>query len=153
MQYPIIAGASPIAQLVKNPPAMWETWVWSLGLEDPLEKGKATLQSSGLENSMDCIVNGVTKNWTGLSDFQLPHSILCLGYNGPLCFHLHSFLCPYPKFNPCLDRNVYLSFVKLPLICADKLDNSLFFLRNLSRSFMTIWILHSGFLGRCRVVI
>ena len=30
------------AQLVKNPPAMWETWVRSLGWEDPLEKGKAT---------------------------------------------------------------------------------------------------------------
>ena len=30
-----------MAQL-KNPPAMWETWVWSLGWEDPLEKGKAT---------------------------------------------------------------------------------------------------------------
>ena len=31
-----------VAQLVKNPPAMWETWVRSLGWEDPLEKGKAT---------------------------------------------------------------------------------------------------------------
>ena len=30
-----------VAQLVKNPPAMWETWVQSLGLEDPLEKGTA----------------------------------------------------------------------------------------------------------------
>ena len=27
--------ASLVAQLVKNPPAMWETWVWSLGWEDP----------------------------------------------------------------------------------------------------------------------
>ena len=43
-----------MAQLVKNPPAMRETWVRSLCWEDPLEKGKATkLQSSGLENSMD----------------------------------------------------------------------------------------------------
>ena len=31
-----------MAQLVKNLPAMWETWVRSLGGEDPLEKGKAT---------------------------------------------------------------------------------------------------------------
>ena len=31
-----------VAQLVKNPPAMRETWVRSLGWEDPLEKGKAT---------------------------------------------------------------------------------------------------------------
>ena len=34
--------ASLVAQLVKNLPAVWETWVWSLGCEDPLEKGKAT---------------------------------------------------------------------------------------------------------------
>ena len=38
-------GASLEAQMVKNPPAMWETWVWSLGWEDPLEKGKATHSS------------------------------------------------------------------------------------------------------------
>ena len=34
-----------VAQLVKNPPAMWETWVRSLGWEDPLEKGMATHSS------------------------------------------------------------------------------------------------------------
>ena len=34
-----------VAQLVKNLPAMQETWVWSLGWEDPLEKGKATHSS------------------------------------------------------------------------------------------------------------
>ena len=34
--------ASLVAQLVKNPPAMWETWVLSLCWEDPLEKGTAT---------------------------------------------------------------------------------------------------------------
>ena len=37
-----IHRASPVAQLVKNPPAMWETWIWSQDWEDPLEKGKAT---------------------------------------------------------------------------------------------------------------
>ena len=31
-----------MAQMVKNLPAMWETWAQSLGLEDPLEKGMAT---------------------------------------------------------------------------------------------------------------
>ena len=35
----------PVAQLAKNPPAMRETWVQSLGWEDPLEKGKATHSS------------------------------------------------------------------------------------------------------------
>ena len=37
--------ASTVAQLVKNPPAMQETWVRSLGWENPLEKGKATHSS------------------------------------------------------------------------------------------------------------
>ena len=37
--------ASLVAQLVKDPPAMWETWVWSPGWQDPLEKGKSTHSS------------------------------------------------------------------------------------------------------------
>ena len=37
--------ASLVAQLVKNLPAMQETWVRSLGWEDPLEKGKITQSS------------------------------------------------------------------------------------------------------------
>ena len=41
--YPLqYSWASLVAQLVKNLPAMWDTWVQSLGWEDPLEKGKAT---------------------------------------------------------------------------------------------------------------
>ena len=39
------AWASLVAQLVKNLPAMWETWVRSLGWDDALEKGKATHSS------------------------------------------------------------------------------------------------------------
>ena len=38
-------AASLVAQMVKQLPAMWETWVWSLGWKEPLEKGKATLSS------------------------------------------------------------------------------------------------------------
>ena len=37
--------ASLVAQLVKKPPVMQETWVWSLGQEDLLEKGMATHSS------------------------------------------------------------------------------------------------------------
>ena len=44
--YPLqYSWASLVAQPVKNLPAMWETWVRSLGWEDPLEKGKATHSS------------------------------------------------------------------------------------------------------------
>ena len=103
------------AQLVKNPPAMQETLVWSLGSGrspgegisyslqyswtslvaqlvkihqqcgrpgfDPWvrkipEEGKGyPLQYPGLENSLDCIVHGITKSWTWLSDF---HFTFCL---------------------------------------------------------------------------
>ena len=43
ISYPLqYSWASPVAQLVKNPLAMWETWDQSLGWEDPLEKGKTT---------------------------------------------------------------------------------------------------------------
>ena len=41
----LFARASLVAQTVKNPPAMWETWVQSLGWEDPLEKETATHSS------------------------------------------------------------------------------------------------------------
>ena len=34
-----------MSQMVKNPPVMLETWVWSLGQEDPLEKRMATHSS------------------------------------------------------------------------------------------------------------
>ena len=77
--YPLqYSWASLMAQLVKNLPAMWETWVQSLGWEDPLEKGKAPLQYSGLENSMDCIVHGVAKSRTRLSDFHF--TFLCVPF-------------------------------------------------------------------------
>ena len=47
------AGASLVVQMVKSLPAMQETWVQSLGLEDPLDKETATpLQYSCLKNSV-----------------------------------------------------------------------------------------------------
>ena len=55
--------ASLVAQLVKNLPAMWETWVRSLGWDDPLEKRKAT-HSSILAWRIPWIVRGVAKSWT-----------------------------------------------------------------------------------------
>ena len=50
--YPLqYCWASPMAQMVKNPPAMQDTWVWSLGWEDLLEEGMGNpLQCSYLEN-------------------------------------------------------------------------------------------------------
>ena len=67
----LACGASLVAQLVTNSPAMQETSVQSLGCEDPLEKGSYPSQHSGLENPMDCIAQGVAKSWARLSDFHL----------------------------------------------------------------------------------
>ena len=55
--------------MVKNLPAMKETWVQSLGQEDPLEKGMATHSISCLENSLErgawwATDHGVAKSWT-----------------------------------------------------------------------------------------
>ena len=65
---------SLVAQMVKNPPAMRETWVRSLGWEDPLEEGMA-IHSSILawripmdRGGWGAIVHGVTKSQTRLSD-------------------------------------------------------------------------------------
>ena len=81
--YPLqYSWASHVAQLVKNPPAMWETWVQTLGWEDPLEKGTGyPLECSGLENSMDCIVHGVPKSWTILSNCHF-HENLEMTFGG-----------------------------------------------------------------------
>ena len=60
---PQYSWASLVAQLVKNLPAMWEKRVRSLGWSPGEGKGYP-LQYSGLENSMDYTVPGVTKSWT-----------------------------------------------------------------------------------------
>ena len=70
--------ASLVAQLVKNPPAMQETWVQPLGWEDPLEKGMAT-RSRILAWRIPCIVHGVAKSRTRLSDFHFFRAVQCLG--------------------------------------------------------------------------
>ena len=42
MNYIWLHGSNLVAQLVKNLPAIWKTWVWSLGWDDRLEDGMAT---------------------------------------------------------------------------------------------------------------
>jgi len=63
-----------VAQSVKNPPAVWKTWVQSLRREDPLEEGMETHSSIlAWRIPMDigawwAAVHGVTKSWTRLSN-------------------------------------------------------------------------------------
>ena len=69
--------ASLVAQLVKNLPAMCETWVSIPGLGRSPGEGKGyPLPYSGLENSMDCIAHGVPKSRTQLSDFHFHFQVL-----------------------------------------------------------------------------
>ena len=66
--------ASLVAQTVNNSPEMWETWVQSLGWEDPLGEGMAT--HSGIlawrvsvdRGAWRAAVHGIAKSRTSLSD-------------------------------------------------------------------------------------
>ena len=81
-----LLGASLVAQTVKNPPAMWETWVLSLGRDDPLEDGMATQYSIlAWRVPMDggawhAAVHGVTKSQTlcwQCMDSKVKKPLLC----------------------------------------------------------------------------
>ena len=101
-----LAGPSLVAQIVKNLPAMRETWVQSLGWKDLLEKGIAT-HSSILawritwteEPNRLCTVHGVTKSWTQLSNFHF--SWLAIATKKPEIWSKHhrdeltARMCPY----------------------------------------------------------
>ena len=103
------SSSSPVAQKVKNLPAVRETWVQSLGREDPLEKEMAThsnplqLQCSCLENSMDrgawqATVPGVTESdTTEHSTPSLKEAQICLLLREKLPF-------PFLNYNDLLDR-------------------------------------------------
>ena len=81
---------SLVAQIVKNPPAMRETWVWSLGWEDPLEEGMATHSSilawriPMVREAWRTTVRGVTNSQAWQSDWA--HSTLpkTLGDRDPI---------------------------------------------------------------------
>ena len=71
MSYPVqYSWVSLVAQTVKNLSATWETWVRSLGWEDPLEEGMATHSSIFAwripmdRGAWQVTVHGVAKSWT-----------------------------------------------------------------------------------------
>ena len=87
--YPLqYSQAFLVAHLVMNPPAMWKSWVWSLGWEDPLKKEDSyPLLYSGLENSMDCSLWGhrVGHDW---ETFTSLYFTPLLSFPFPFPFHL-----------------------------------------------------------------
>ena len=98
MDYPLqYSWVSLMAQGLNNLPTMWETWVWLLGWEDPLEKGKAThfsilarripwaVQSMGSQRVWH---NWVTftfpywNDWVRIWIWFLEHHFLCAAESG-----------------------------------------------------------------------
>ena len=82
--------ASLVAQLVKNLPAMWETWIWSLGWEDPLEKG-TVIHSSILAWRIPWIVlsmgwKRVRHDWTTFTSFFVSVVFTSSTKTGPSSF-------------------------------------------------------------------
>ena len=67
---------SPVAQLVKNLPAMQEAWVQSLGWENPLEKENAIHSSILAWRIPWTTVHGVAKSRTRMSDFHFHFTFL-----------------------------------------------------------------------------
>ena len=69
MEY-CVRESSLVAQLVKNLPAMWETWVWSLGWEDPWGRERLPTPVFWPGEFQDYIVHGVAKSWMRLNNFH-----------------------------------------------------------------------------------
>ena len=105
-------SASLVAQLVKNPPAVQETWVRSLGWEDSLEKGKAThfsilawrihgLQPIGSQNvGHDCAA--FTLQPSGSNHSQAPPTIRPRPESGPSYHQAPPTLRPFQIWNPLI---------------------------------------------------
>ena len=83
-----------MAQMVKKPPAMQETRCSIPRLGRSPGEGKGyPLQYSGLENSKDCIVHGVTKSQRQLSDFHFTFVESLLLNPSHLSLYYFVFLC------------------------------------------------------------
>jgi len=74
LPFTYLFGLPWVAQLVKNPPAMWESWVWSLGSEDPPGDNSFPFQYSDLENCMDCSVGSQRVRHDWVTHFSLSFS-------------------------------------------------------------------------------
>ena len=123
---PTNLGLTLMAQLVRNQRTMQETWIWSLGWDDPLEKGKFTL-SSILAWRISWTIQSQTSNWaqhsirpTRSTIFYWSVLLLCLY----LVFHLNllfpcsttATLTSLQLFKPSrhISASKLLSFIPLP---------------------------------------
>ena len=97
ISYPLqYSCASLVAQMIKNLPAMQETWVLSLGWEDPLEKGKTTHSSVLAWRIPGTIQSMESQSRTRLNDLHI---------------FLAIFLLRRPKFQPWLYYLIAFNFI------------------------------------------
>ena len=97
----VVFASAHTAQLVKNPPAMQEPWVRSLGWEGPLEKGNATPSSV-----LAWRIHGVAKSQTRLSAFHfISHAHACTCG----CVRAYVLTCTHARM--CLPVHVCVPFV------------------------------------------
>ena len=106
----------PCDRLVKNPPAMQETWVPSLGWEDSPGEGKGyPLQYPGLENSMDCIPWGRkgldTTEWLSL---HIASSYMEY-YNIYIYIYIHTHIYIYIHTHISMDKEDVLHICNIIL--------------------------------------
>ena len=95
---------------------MWETWVRSLGREDPLEKEMATHSSTLARKScgrriLDCSIHRVAKSRTRLSNFASLHFIAYNILTTTNLFFIHLQLIP------CTHFIILPLFLRQPLLC------------------------------------
>ena len=118
----IFVWASLMAQMVKNPPAILKTWVWSLGSEDPLEEGMATHSSilawriSTDRGAWRSIVHGVAKSQMGLSIAQpswLTNNVVTVSgeQQRDSATHIHVSILPQTPLPYRLPHNIKQSFI------------------------------------------
>ena len=97
--------ASTVAQLIKNLPAMWETWVWSLGWEDSLEREKLSTLTFWPGEFLDCIGHRVAKSQTRLRDFHF-HCV-----TEAFCFLINKRVAYTPYSNQSLACSIFFYFI------------------------------------------
>ena len=110
---PLQDSWASLVQLVRNPAAMWETWVWALGWKNPLENERLPTPVFWPREFHDCIVHGVAKNWHNWVTFTFSCYFYFLVTK---TFEMYS-LCNFQIFNTlllttittlCMSELVYL---------------------------------------------
>ena len=109
-----------MAQMVKNLPAMWETWVQSLGWEDPLEEGMATHSSilawriPMVRGARWATVHGVTESDT-IERLSTAQQYLCLDLNPLLGNSVSTHQVPRATLDTSLVLRLHQQVMTVPL--------------------------------------